>query len=141
MKKIFLFLGLILTVSFTNAANWPFSSAIKVDNTLYMSGQLGIIPPGEKVVPGGIAAETRQAMENIKHVLKDNGLTVNNIIKCTVMLSDINEWSKMNEVYISYFPNKKYPTRSAYGVSGLALNGRVEIECLAAKNHRLITSV
>ena len=110
-------------------ASLPFSSAVRVGHVLFLSGQLGTDSTGT-LVPGGIAAETRQAMDNIKAVLEQNGSSMDRVVKCLVMLADIGEWGAMNEVYVTYFPNHK-PARSAFGTSGLARNGRLEIECIA----------
>ncbi|MCU0493558.1 MAG: RidA family protein [Chloroflexaceae bacterium] len=107
----------------------PFSEAVRVGHTLYLSGQMGVGDDG-KLVPGGIVAETRQAMENIKAVLERHGATLDNVVKVTVMLADMQEWAAMNQVYLPYFPTHR-PARSAFGASGLALGGRVEIECVA----------
>jgi reactive intermediate/imine deaminase len=108
----------------------PFSDAVLIGNMLYLSGQIGA-DASVKVVPGGIKAETRQAMENIRQVLERNGSALDKILKCTVMLADMNEWQEMNEVYVTYFAKGRLPARSAFGTSGLALGARVEIECLA----------
>lgn len=107
----------------------PFSSAVQVDNTLYLSGNLGNVPGKNELVPGGIEAETRQTMENIKAVAEQFGSSMDKIVKCTVFLADMDEWPAMNEVYRSYFTDP--PARSALGASGLALGARVEIECIA----------
>ena len=108
----------------------PFSEAVRVDDTLYLSGQIGVKPGTLELVPGGIKAEAQQTLENIRTVLKANGMTMANVVKCTVMLADIDEWSVFNEVYASFF-TPPYPARSAFAASGLALNGRIELECLA----------
>lgn len=108
----------------------PFSDAVRVGNILYLSGAIGTDSSG-RVVAGGIGSETRQTLENIKATLGRNNLTMANVFKCTVMLADIREWPAMNEVYRTYFPGPK-PARSAFAGTGLALNARVEIECLAA---------
>ncbi|HNP06599.1 MAG TPA: Rid family detoxifying hydrolase [Cyclobacteriaceae bacterium] len=110
--------------------NLPFSEAVIVGNTIYLSGQIGNIPGQLSVVEGGIKNEAKQAMENIKTVLENNGSSMENVIKCTVMLADINEWASFNEEYVKYFPGDK-PARSAFATNGLALNARVEIECIA----------
>ena len=107
----------------------PFSSAVRVDNTLYMSGSVGNIPGTLDLAPGGIQGETRQTLDNIKAVAEQFGSSMDNIVKCTVFLADIAEWGAMNEVYKTYFKNP--PARSALGASGLALDARVEIECIA----------
>jgi 2-iminobutanoate/2-iminopropanoate deaminase len=111
------------------AANLPFSPAVRVGNLLYLSGQLGTDSTG-KLAPGGIEAETRQALTNIKKLLEANGSSMDHVVKCLVMLADIGEWARMNTVYVTFFPVHK-PARSAFGATGLALGGRLEIECIA----------
>ena len=111
--------------------NLPFSEAVRVGNLLYLSGQIGVARGERQPVPGGIAAETKQAMDNIRTVLEIHGYTMNDLVKCTAMLADITEWSAFNEVYKTYF-NAHFPARSALGANGLALGARVEIECIAA---------
>jgi len=107
----------------------PFSSAVRVDNTLYLSGNLGNIPGTLDLAEGGISGETQQTMENIKRVLEQFGSSLDEVVKCTVFLADMAEWGAMNEVYKTYFKNP--PARSALGASGLAIGARVEIECIA----------
>lgn len=109
--------------------NLPFSEAVRVGQLLYLSGQIGLDSSG-KLAQGGIAAETRQTMENIKATLERHGSSLDRVIKCLVMMADMNEWADMNAVYVTYFPNH-LPARSAFGASGLALGARVEIECIA----------
>ena len=108
----------------------PFSDAVRVGHMLYLTGQLGTDGPSG-LVSGGIKAETKQTMENIRRVLERNGSSLDQVVKCTVMLADINDRSAMSEVYVAYFAKDRMPARSAFGVSGLALGARVEIECLA----------
>ena len=107
----------------------PFSPAVKLGNMLYLAGQLGTIQG--KVVPGGIGPETKQALTNIKTVLEANGSDMEHVVKCTAFLADMKEWSAMNDVYRTMFTAGKYPARSAFGTTGLALNARLEIECIA----------
>ncbi len=107
----------------------PFSAAVRVDNTLYLSGALGNIPGTMNLAEGGIQGETRQTLENISRTLETFGSSMNDVVKCTVFLADIGEWAAMNEVYVTFFDDK--PARSAMGVNGLALGARVEIECIA----------
>ena len=107
----------------------PFSSAVRVGNMLYLAGQIGTDSAG-KLVRGGIGPETKQTMDNIKAELERRGSSVERVVKCLVMLADIKDWPAMNRVYVTYFP-KNLPARSALGASGLALNARVEIECMA----------
>ncbi len=107
----------------------PFSAAVRVDNTLYVSGNVGNIPGTLDLAPGGIQGETKQTLDNIKAVLEQFGSSMDKVVKCTVFLADIGEWGAMNEVYRTYFKNP--PARSALGASGLALGARVEIDCIA----------
>ncbi len=108
----------------------PFSEAVRAGNLLFVSGMIGNDSTG-RVAPGGIGPETRQTLENIKAALERNGLTMSDVVKCTVFLADIGEWGAMNQVYTTYFPTNK-PARSALGSVGLVRNARVEIECIAA---------
>jgi 2-iminobutanoate/2-iminopropanoate deaminase len=108
----------------------PFSSAVRVGDMLYLSGQIGVPPGGSAVVPGGIEPETRQTMENINAVLAYAGSSLDRVVKCTVFLRDITDYAAMNAVYASYFP-KDPPARSAMAASGLVRGAAVEIECLA----------
>lgn len=108
----------------------PFSDAVRVGHMLYLSGKIGNIPGTPQLAEGGIQGETRQALENIKASLEKYGSSMGEVVKCTVFLADIAEWAAMNEVYVENFPVDP-PARSALGSSGLALNSRVEIECIA----------
>lgn len=110
--------------------NLPFSTAVIVGDIIYLSGQIGNVDKKNELVPGGIQAETKKALDNIKAVLEANNSSLDNVIKVTVMMADMSEWKEMNEIYVSFFPNSK-PARSAFGTSGLALNARMEIECIA----------
>ena len=109
----------------------PFSPAVKTNGFIFLSGQVGTDSTG-KLVTGGIQAETRQTMNNIRDVLTRAGSSMEKVVKCTVFILDMAEWPAMNEVYITYFKGPP-PARSAAGASGLALGARVEIECIAAQ--------
>ena len=113
----------------TENMDLPFSAAVRVDNMLYLSGDIGYDRDTGKLVEGGIQPETRKTLENIQAKLEMFGSSMERVVKCTVFLADIAEWSAMNEVYVEFFPNK--PARSALGSSGLALGARTEIECIA----------
>lgn len=112
------------------ARKLPFSEAVRVGNLLFLSGQLGIVPGTGKLAPGGIGPETMQTLENIRMTLEKYGSTMDRVVKCTVFLADMAEWPAMNAVYKDFFVNP--PARSALGANGLALDARVEIECIAA---------
>lgn len=107
----------------------PFSPAVRVGSMLYLAGQIGTDSTGA-VVKGGIEAETRQTLKNIANVLDKTGSSMERVVKCTAFLADMKEWPTMNGIYATFFPRNK-PARSAFGATGLALNARVEIECIA----------
>jgi 2-iminobutanoate/2-iminopropanoate deaminase len=112
-------------------AGLPFSQAVRVGDVVYLSGCLGNVPGKLELVPGGMEAEARQTMENIGRVLKANGLSFDDVFKCTVMLVEISKWADFNKVYLSYFNPDRLPTRSAFGANGLALGAQVEVEACA----------
>ena len=114
----------------SKSLNLPFSEAVRVGDMLYLSGQLGNLPGTLDLAPGGIEGQTRQVMANIQRILEANGSALDRIVKCTVMMADMAEWPKLNEIYVTYFPGPK-PARSAFGAAGLAVGARVEIECWA----------
>ena len=106
----------------------PFSSAVRVGDILFLSGQMGFGADG--TLAEGMAGQARQALENIGTVLADAGLGFRDVFHCTVMLADMAQWPAFNVVYLEYFSDP-LPTRSAFGANGLALGGLVEIECQA----------
>ncbi len=114
----------------STAVNLPFSEAVRVGNTIYLSGQLGVSPGTMTLVSGGMEAEAKQTMENIKATLESHNLSMSNIVKCTVMIADISQWGIFNKIYVTYFEDN-YPARSAFGANGLALGAQVEVECIA----------
>lgn len=111
-------------------ATLPFSEAVRVGNTLYLSGQIGVQPGSLTLVPGGMSAEARQTMENIRTTLTAHGYAMSDVVKCTVMLADMADWPAFNAVYQTFFA-PPFPARSALGANGLALGARVEVECMA----------
>lgn len=113
-------------------AELPFSEAVRVGKTLYLSGQIGVKPGTKQLVSGGLEAESKQTLLNIKQTLESHGYGLNDVVKCTVMLADISQWQTFNQVYLTFF-KKPYPARSAFGANGLALGSQVEVECIAAK--------
>ena len=112
------------------APQYPFSPAVRVGGLLFLAGQIGTDSAG-RLVPGGIEAETRQTLANIRDVLARTGSSMERVVKCTVMMADMREWPAMNAVYARAFP-RNLPARSAFGATALALGARVEIECIAA---------
>lgn len=120
-----------LSNDFYKSKGYPFSEGVRVGNTIYLSGQIGLDSKTGKLAPGGIKAESIQTMDNIKASLENHGYSMSDVVKCTVMLADIAEWGEFNTVYKDYFSGN-YPARSAFAGSGLALGARVEVECIAA---------
>jgi reactive intermediate/imine deaminase len=114
---------------------YPFSSAVRAGNLLFLSGQIGtqVVNGAPTLVGGGIEAETRQTLENIKTILARGGSSMERVVKCSVMLADMAEWPRMNAIYATYFPGPK-PARAAWGATALALGARVEIDCTALVN-------
>lgn len=111
--------------------HYPFSNAVRVGDLLFLSGELGTLANTSKLIEGGIIKETKQTMDNIQASLAKHNLTMDDLVKCTVMLADIKDWPAFNEVYKDYF-SKHFPARSAFATNGLALNARVEVECIGA---------
>lgn len=111
---------------------YPFSSAVRAGNLLFISGQIGTrIENGAPVlVTGGMDAEARQTLDNIRAIVEKAGTSMDRVVKCSVMLADMSEWPRFNQIYATYFPGPK-PARAAWGASGLALNARVEVDCIA----------
>ncbi len=109
----------------------PYSVGIKSGQFVFASGQLGIDPKTGEIVQGGIQAETRQALKNLGAVLAEAGLSMENIVKTTVFLNDIKNFTQMNEVYAEFFSGN-YPARSAVQAAALPKGGLVEIEAIAA---------
>ncbi|HEX9488543.1 MAG TPA: Rid family detoxifying hydrolase [Gemmatimonadales bacterium] len=108
----------------------PFSSAVRVGDLLFLSGQIGNVPGTRQLADGGITGQTRQTLENIKAVLAFAGSSLDCAVKCTVFLADIQDFAAMNAVYATYFPTDP-PARSTVAAKGLAGGARVEIECIA----------
>ena len=113
------------------AAIGPYSQAIEVNGLVFASGQLPI-DPATGTFPEGIKAQTRQALKNVEAILAEEGLTMRNVVKTTVLLADIADFGGMNEVYSEFFA-EPYPARSAFAVRDVPKGALVEIECIAAK--------
>jgi len=109
--------------------DFPFSDAVRVDNTVYISGMIGEDVKGN-LVEGGIVQEAHTVMKKMGNILAHFNLGYDDVVKCLVMIDDIGEWSMFNSVYVQYF-DKPYPARSAFGADGLAGNASFELECIA----------
>ncbi len=104
---------------------------MRAGDYLHVSGQIGVTPDGK--VPEKMADQARAAMEHIRSALKLADATLDDVVKCTVMIEDMGKWAEFNAVYVTYFKPGRLPARSAFGTSGLALGAGVEVECLAYK--------
>ena len=113
------------------ALGLPFSEIVRAGETLYLSGQMGTAPGTLTLVPGGLQAEARQALQNIRNTLEGHGYSMAHIVKCTVMLADMADWPAFNAIYTEFF-RTPLPARSAFGNAAVALGGRVEIDVIAA---------
>lgn len=108
----------------------PYSQAIRTENLVFTAGQIGLDPATMEIVKGGVEAETKQVLINLKHVLESADSGLNFVIKTTVFLQDMNDFAKMNAVYAEFFPENA-PARSTVAVAGLPKGALVEIECVA----------
>lgn len=111
---------------------FPFSPIVEANGFVFLGGQIGDTPGSHGPVPGGIEAETRAMLDNVGRLLRAAGLDYADVVKCTVYLTDFDEFAEMNAVYRTYFPSEP-PTRATVEVSRLALGARIEIEVLAAR--------
>lgn len=108
----------------------PYSQAIRTENLVFTAGQVGFNPATMEIVEGGIEAQTRQVITNLKHVLEAANSGLNYVVKTTVFLQDMNDFAAMNAVYAEFFPENP-PARSTIAVAGLPKGALVEIECVA----------
>lgn len=122
----------IINTTNAPAAIGPYSQAVEVNGTLYISGQLPIDPATGKIDATGIAKQTEQVFANIGAILKAAGYTFADVVKSTVFLSQIEDFAGMNEVYKQFYQSE-CPARSAFAVKSLPLGALVEIETIAAK--------
>ena len=110
----------------------PYSQAVLADNTLYVSGQIGIDPYTGKLVEGGVSRQAERVMKNIRAILKEEDMDFSHVVKCSIFLSDMSLYKDVNEVYGSYFQADP-PAREAIAAKGLPMGVDVEISCIAVK--------
>jgi 2-iminobutanoate/2-iminopropanoate deaminase len=122
----------IIICEYAPKAVGPYSLGVRSGGLVFLSGQLGLDPATQEFVPGGIEEQTARALQNITNILETQGLTLDHVVKTTVFIRDMAEFSKMNAVYGSFFKTDP-PARSTVEVSGLPKNGLVEIEVTAVK--------
>jgi len=121
----------IINTTSAPAAIGPYSQAVVVDRTMYISGQLGLDTASGQLVAGGVQAQAKQALINMGEILKAAGCDYNNVVKTTVLLADMNDFNSVNETYKTFFTSN-FPARAAYQVAALPRGGLVEIEAVAA---------
>jgi len=122
----------IISTTAAPGAIGPYSQAVEINGTLYISGQVPIDPATGKIVEGGITEQTTQALRNIKAILTAAGYSLNDVVKSTCLLSDMSDFKAMNEVYAQFYTSDQ-PARAAFAVKGLPLGALIEIETIAAK--------
>ncbi len=113
------------------AALGPYSQAIKANNLLFVSGVLGLVPETGKFISDNVEDQTEQLLKNMGEILKSGGASYSSIVKTTILLADLKDFKKVNEIYAKYFPSPA-PARSTYQVAALPLDAKIEIECIAA---------
>jgi 2-iminobutanoate/2-iminopropanoate deaminase len=121
----------VITLENTPAKR-PYSPAIEVNNTLYVSGQVAVDPSSGKLIDGGIEAQARQVLKNLENVIEKGGYKLDNVVKCTVLLSDISFYSTVNQIYMEFFPVDP-PARMAFAVKDLPMSALIEIDAIAVK--------
>jgi 2-iminobutanoate/2-iminopropanoate deaminase len=123
----------IISTDLAPKAIGPYSQAIRTENLIFTAGQLGLDPATMELVEGGVEAQTRQALTNLKHVLESSDSGLNFVVKTTVFLKNMGDFAAMNSVYAGFFPENP-PARSTVEVAALPKGGLVEIECIALLN-------
>ncbi|TKY46885.1 Reactive Intermediate Deaminase A [Spatholobus suberectus] len=113
------------------AALGPYSQAIKANNLLFVSGVLGLVPETGKFISDNVEDQTEQVLKNMGEILKSGGANYSSVVKTTILLADLKDFKKVNEIYAKYFPSPA-PARSTYQVAALPLDAKIEIECIAA---------
>ena len=111
----------------------PYNQAILIDDTLYVSGQIALDPISMKMIEGSIEEEAKKVMQNIKAILQEVDFSFENIIKTTIFITDMNNFSRVNAIYGEYFDNKTAPARETVEVSALPKNAKIEISAIAKK--------
>ncbi|MBQ7540155.1 MAG: RidA family protein [Bacteroidaceae bacterium] len=122
----------VIATTAAPAAIGPYSQAIEANGIVFVSGQLPIDPATGEFAQGGVTELTRQSLTNAQNILKEAGLTLENVVKTTVFLADMNDFAEMNAEYARFFTANP-PARSAVAVKTLPKGARVEIECIAVR--------
>ncbi|HPC98570.1 MAG TPA: Rid family detoxifying hydrolase [Bacteroidales bacterium] len=121
----------VVTLS-TTPASRPYSPAVEAGNMLFVSGQIAVDPVTGKLIEGGIEEQTRQVLENLTKVIETAGYKRENVVKCTVLMTDITHYQVMNKIYMEFFPSEP-PARAAFAVKDLPMGALIEIEAIAVR--------
>jgi len=121
----------IIHTSKSPQAIGPYSQAVAINNFLYVSGQVPVNPENGEVVAGGTAEQAHQVMKNLEAILEEAGVNFSNVVKATIFVQDLNDFTVVNEIYASYFTDKNYPARECVEVARLPRDVRVEISMIA----------
>jgi reactive intermediate/imine deaminase len=121
----------IISTSHAPAAIGVYSQAVRVGNTIWVSGQIPLDPATQELVKGGIEAEVRQVFENLKAIVAAAGATFDDVVKATVFLIDLSHFGLVNKIMAEYF-REPYPARAAVGVAALPRGAQIEVECIVA---------
>ncbi|XP_043690868.1 reactive Intermediate Deaminase A, chloroplastic-like [Telopea speciosissima] len=113
------------------AALGPYSQAIRANNMIFVSGCLGLVPETGKFISDGVEEQTEQVLKNMGEILKASGASYSSVVKTTILLADLQDFKRVNEIYGKYFPSPA-PARATYQVAALPMNAKIEIECIAA---------
>ena len=122
----------VISTKNATAAIGPYSQGLKVGNLVFVSGQIPVNPE-TGVMAEGIEAQAKQSLTNLQNILKEAGFSLNNVVKTTVFLSDLNDFATVNAVYETFF-TAPYPARSCVQVAGIPKGAKIEIECIAVTN-------
>ena len=120
----------IISSELAPTAIGPYSQATRANGMLYVSGCIGINKDLKAIVPGGVGPQARQVLENLKAIVEAGGSDLSKVVKCTVLLADINFFQEVNTIYAEYFPSNP-PARATFAVLGLPAGALVEIDCIA----------
>ncbi len=123
----------IISAKNAPSAIGPYSQAICFGDLMITSGQLGLVPETGEFAEGGVEAQARQSLKNVKAIIEAAGLTMDNVVKTTVFMKDMADFAKVNAIYAEFFTEGNYPARSAVEVAALPKGGLVEIEVIASK--------
>jgi 2-iminobutanoate/2-iminopropanoate deaminase len=134
----------IIATADAPAAIGPYAQAVKVNDMIFVSGQLPLNPKNREMVTGDIASQTEQVLTNIRAILEEGGANLNDVVKVTIYMKDLGQFNAVNAVYELFFPNSEYstnllPARATVEVSRLPMDADIEIDCIAVISRDYLT--